>query len=171
MGQGSAFHSALQSRCSRQRTYFLITSMDIDAKGLHTACTCTHGDLILGRQLKFSLVIQAFSKNLIHWEERWFILKVHFGWAWFYVEFSFHYFMVQRLIEFSFTFTSFTLNFWWICIVSVWIKTVIASFVAQLHISYFNPGDLNFKGKLSLGEKQSTGIEQQNPTVDCIHML
>ena len=53
--------------------------MNIDAKGWHTACTCTHGDLILGRQLKFSLVIQAFSKNLIHWEERWFILKVRFG--------------------------------------------------------------------------------------------
>ena len=53
----------------------------------------------------------------------------------------------------------------------LWIKTALASFVAQLHISYLNPGDFNFKGKLSVGEKQSTGIEQQNPTVDCIHML
>ena len=59
----------------------------------------------------------------------------------------------------------------------MWIKTVIASFVAQLHISYFNPGDLNFKGKLSLGEKQSTGIESTAKphswfyTHDTAHML
>ena len=59
----------------------------------------------------------------------------------------------------------------------LWIKTALASFVARLHISYFNPGDLNFKGKLSLGEKQSTGIESTAKphswfyTHDTAHML